>query len=97
QNVTGGQTFAIPIFFILLYEYLIKEKIGMTQTNTSVKAPFKGDHVGSFLRPERIKQARIQKENGEITAKQLRNIEDTEIIKLVEIGRATSRERYKGG
>jgi len=56
----------------------------MTQTNTSVRAPFKGDHVGSFLRPERIKQARIQKENGEITAKQLRNIEDTEIIKLVE-------------
>lgn len=56
----------------------------MTQTNISTKAPFKGDHVGSFLRPKRIKQARIQKEKGEITAKQLRNIEDTEIIKLVE-------------
>lgn len=56
----------------------------MPKTNISNKAPFKGDHVGSFLRPKRIKQARIQKEKGEITAKQLRNIEDTEIIKLVE-------------
>src|SRR5699024_7610606 len=60
------------------------EDIEMTQTNTSVKATFKGDHVGSYMRPERSKQARIQKENGEITGKQLRNIEDTEIIKLVE-------------
>src|SRR5699024_11458655 len=55
-----------------------------TQSNSSMRAQFKWDHVGSFWRPERIKQERIQKENEEITAKQLRNIEDTEIIKLVE-------------
>ncbi|HWO74447.1 MAG TPA: 5-methyltetrahydropteroyltriglutamate--homocysteine S-methyltransferase [Bacillus sp. (in: firmicutes)] len=55
----------------------------MTETKT-VKAPFKADHVGSFLRPERIKQARLQKEKGEISAKQLREIENEEIIKLVE-------------
>ncbi|MFJ7978421.1 5-methyltetrahydropteroyltriglutamate--homocysteine S-methyltransferase [Peribacillus sp. JNUCC 23] len=46
--------------------------------------PFKADHVGSFLRPERLKQARLQKDNGEITADELRKIEDEEIIKLVE-------------
>ena len=40
----------------------------MTQQTTLTKAPFKADHVGSFLRPERLKQARLQKENGEITA-----------------------------
>ncbi|OLN22530.1 5-methyltetrahydropteroyltriglutamate--homocysteine methyltransferase [Domibacillus antri] len=47
-------------------------------------APFYADHVGSFLRPERVKKARLQKENGEITAEQLRAIEDEEIIRLVE-------------
>ncbi|MFC3041139.1 5-methyltetrahydropteroyltriglutamate--homocysteine S-methyltransferase [Virgibacillus xinjiangensis] len=48
------------------------------------KAPFKGDHVGSLLRPQRLKQARLQRANGEITAEQLRKVEDEEIIKLVE-------------
>jgi 5-methyltetrahydropteroyltriglutamate--homocysteine methyltransferase len=53
-------------------------------TKTMTKAPFRADHVGSFLRPERIKKARLQKQNGEITAEQLRSIEDEEIISLVE-------------
>ncbi|MFC4559321.1 5-methyltetrahydropteroyltriglutamate--homocysteine S-methyltransferase [Virgibacillus kekensis] len=53
------------------------------ETNV-VRAPFKGDHVGSFLRPERLKEARAQKENGKITAEQLREIENEEITKLVE-------------
>lgn len=56
----------------------------MAETNIQQKAPFKGDHVGSFLRPERIKQAREQRENGELTAEQFRKIEDAEIIRLVE-------------
>jgi methionine synthase II (cobalamin-independent) len=49
-----------------------------------IKAPFRADHVGSFLRPERLKKARLQKQNGELTAEQLRAIEDEEIIRLVE-------------
>lgn len=49
-----------------------------------IKRPFRADHVGSFLRPERLKKARLQKEKGEITADELRKIEDEEIIKLVE-------------
>ena len=53
----------------------------LTTENTLKKAPFKADHVGSFLRPERLKKARLQKENGEITAEELRKIEDEEIIK----------------
>jgi len=51
---------------------------------TIIRAPFRADHVGSFLRPERLKKARAQKEHGEITAEQLRQIEDEEIAKLVE-------------
>lgn len=56
----------------------------MTSQTTLTKSPFKADHVGSFLRPERLKQARLEKENGKITAEELRVIEDEEIIKLVE-------------
>ncbi|MDT8861856.1 5-methyltetrahydropteroyltriglutamate--homocysteine S-methyltransferase [Alkalihalobacillus sp. MEB130] len=48
------------------------------------KAPFRADHVGSFLRPERLKEARLKKQRNEITAEQLRAIEDEEIIRLVE-------------
>lgn len=55
----------------------------LTTENISKKTPFKADHVGSFLRPERLKLARLQHENGEITAEELRRIEDEEIIKLV--------------
>lgn len=47
------------------------------------KAPFRADHVGSFLRPERLKQARLQYENKELSAEQLKQIEEEEITKLV--------------
>ncbi|QUG40347.1 5-methyltetrahydropteroyltriglutamate--homocysteine S-methyltransferase [Psychrobacillus sp. INOP01] len=48
-----------------------------------VNTPFKADHVGSFLRPARLKEARQQFENNEITSDQLKQIEDEEITKLV--------------
>ncbi|GGB48734.1 5-methyltetrahydropteroyltriglutamate--homocysteine S-methyltransferase [Virgibacillus dakarensis] len=56
----------------------------MTTTKIEKKAPFRGDHVGSFLRPERLKHARSQFAAGEITGEQLRSVEDEEIIKLIE-------------
>ncbi len=62
---------------------MIKERINLTLTKKTL-APFKGDHVGSLLRPERIKQARISRDNGEISDFELKKIEDEEIIKLVE-------------
>jgi len=46
--------------------------------------PFTVDHVGSFLRSEGIKIARKDFFNGDITKKELRNIEDKEIEKLIE-------------
>ncbi|MEK5272374.1 cobalamin-independent methionine synthase II family protein [Aeribacillus sp. FSL K6-8394] len=45
--------------------------------------PYRADHVGSLLRTERIKQARLQKANGEITAEQLREVENEEITRIV--------------
>src|ERR1700694_1205391 len=47
------------------------------------KAPFRADEVGSLLRPQKIKEARARRENGEISAADLRKIEDMEIEKVV--------------
>jgi 5-methyltetrahydropteroyltriglutamate--homocysteine methyltransferase len=44
---------------------------------------YRGDHVGSLLRPAAIKAARQQQANGEITPAQLREIEDKEIAEVV--------------
>ena len=47
------------------------------------KAPFRADEVGSLLRPPRIKEARAKLEKGEISADDLRKVEDMEIEKVV--------------
>ncbi|UOQ93916.1 5-methyltetrahydropteroyltriglutamate--homocysteine S-methyltransferase [Halobacillus shinanisalinarum] len=46
--------------------------------------PFRADHVGSLLRSARIEKARLQKAAGDINSAELRAIEDTEIIRIVE-------------
>jgi 5-methyltetrahydropteroyltriglutamate--homocysteine methyltransferase len=49
--------------------------------------PARYDHVGSFLRPKYLLEAREQKAKGSITAEQLRTVEDqaiTEIVKFQE-------------
>ena len=53
-------------------------------TKTLVKAPFRADHVGSLLRPERIHQARKDFQKGNLTSLQLHEIETEEIIKIVD-------------
>lgn len=52
------------------------------------KVPFRADVVGSFLRPERLKEARLKYAQGKITAVELKEVEDEEIIKLVTAERA---------
>jgi 5-methyltetrahydropteroyltriglutamate--homocysteine methyltransferase len=47
------------------------------------KPPFRADEVGSLLRPPKIKEARARLEKGEISADELRKIEDMEIEKVV--------------
>jgi 5-methyltetrahydropteroyltriglutamate--homocysteine methyltransferase len=49
--------------------------------------PARFDHVGSFLRPKYLLEAREQKAKGQITPEQLRTVEDkaiTEIVKFQE-------------
>ena len=45
--------------------------------------PFRADHVGSFLRPAYLLEARAQKAAGQITAAQLRQVEDRAITEIV--------------
>ncbi len=47
------------------------------------KPPFRADHVGSILRTAPVKQARTQREKGEITPAQLKEVEDREIEKII--------------
>ncbi|MEE6131564.1 5-methyltetrahydropteroyltriglutamate--homocysteine methyltransferase [Priestia aryabhattai] len=53
-------------------------------TKTLVKAPFKADHVGSFLRTTPLKEAREAYINGRISKTALKSVEDQEILKLVQ-------------
>jgi 5-methyltetrahydropteroyltriglutamate--homocysteine methyltransferase len=51
---------------------------------TLTKAPFRADHVGSLLRPDNLHQARKECKEGTITAEQLREVETTEIKRIVD-------------
>jgi len=52
-------------------------------TQPIVKLPAHYDHVGSFLRPRYLLDAREQKAKGEISAEQLRRVEDQAISEIV--------------
>ena len=59
----------------------------MSNTLLGVKRnipPFRADAVGSYLRPQAIKDAREKFAQGQITKEELTKIEDVEIKKLVE-------------
>jgi 5-methyltetrahydropteroyltriglutamate--homocysteine methyltransferase len=47
------------------------------------KPPFRADHVGSLLRTAPLKEARAKREKGEVTAAQLKEVEDREIEKII--------------
>jgi 5-methyltetrahydropteroyltriglutamate--homocysteine methyltransferase len=49
----------------------------------SAKPPFKADHVGSFLRPKELLDARQEHESGKISAEELRAVEDDAIRGIV--------------
>jgi 5-methyltetrahydropteroyltriglutamate--homocysteine methyltransferase len=49
--------------------------------------PFRADHVGSFLRPAYLLEARERKARGEITPEQLREVEDRAITEIVQFQR----------
>jgi 5-methyltetrahydropteroyltriglutamate--homocysteine methyltransferase len=52
------------------------------------KPPFRADHVGSLLRPARLKAARAKAARGEITPVQRKAVEDEEIAKVIALQEA---------
>jgi 5-methyltetrahydropteroyltriglutamate--homocysteine methyltransferase len=47
------------------------------------RPPFRGDHVGSLLRPSALKEAREKRAKGEMSAADLATIEDREIERVI--------------
>src|SRR5215467_1047119 len=47
--------------------------------------PFRADHVGSLLRPQRLLQARDDFAAGRITAADLKAVEDEEIVQAIQL------------
>ena len=47
------------------------------------KPPFRADHVGSLLRSATLKEARARREKNEISAEQLKAVEDSEIEAII--------------
>lgn len=56
------------------------QTLNKSKSNSTI---FRADQVGSLLRSDSIKKARLQKTNGEISLEQLRQIEDEEIARIV--------------
>lgn len=50
---------------------------------TRTKPPFRADHVGSLLRSAPLKEARAKRETGELTAGELKALEDREIEAII--------------
>lgn len=53
-------------------------------TRKTQVGPFFADHVGSLLRPERLKKARLDYKNGDISLVERREIETEEINRIVD-------------
>lgn len=62
----------------------IHEKDRRTFFMSNLHIPFRYDYVGSFLRPENLKKARRQFDEGKITYAQLREVEDQAITDLIQ-------------
>src|SRR5256885_4842687 len=56
---------------------------GGTRMSARTKPPFRADHVGSFLRPAALLDARERNRKGEISRAQLREVEDASIRDIV--------------
>ena len=50
---------------------------------TRTKPPFRADHVGSFLRPAALKEARAKREQRKTSAAELKAVEDREIENII--------------
>ena len=64
---------------------------------TRTAPPFRADHVGSFLRPRYLLEARDQAAKGSITREQLRAVEDRAITEVVKAQEAAGLQSITDG
>lgn len=65
--------------------------------STRDKPPFRADHVGSFLRPKFLLDAREQRAKGQISAEQLRAVEDKAIAEVVQFQQSVGLQSITDG
>ncbi len=61
------------------------------------KPPFRADHVGSLLRPAGLLEARARHQEGEISAQELRVVEDQSIRDAVALQEGVGLEGITDG
>ena len=64
---------------------------------TTMNPPFRADHVGSLLRTPAVKENRLKWKKGEISAEELRAIEDAGIAETVKKLEATGMKAITDG
>jgi methionine synthase II (cobalamin-independent) len=72
--------------YIFLFNYIFLHFISLMSFENAhprTSVPFRFDHVGSFLRPQALKEAREKFAKGEISRGDLTKVEEEEIQKLV--------------
>jgi 5-methyltetrahydropteroyltriglutamate--homocysteine methyltransferase len=62
-----------------------------------MKLPFRADHVGSLLRTPEVKENRLKWKNGEISAEELREIENRNIAETIKKVEATGMKSITDG
>ena len=72
NGVYFGVITSYSIHYTKLYDCISQESC-MTQRS---KPPFRADHVGSFLRPKMLLDARAQHQQGKLSKAELRKTED---------------------
>jgi methionine synthase II (cobalamin-independent) len=58
---------------------------------------FRADHVGSFLRSDELKAARAAYQQGNLSEERLREIEDREVLRILEMQKQVGIEVYSDG
>jgi 5-methyltetrahydropteroyltriglutamate--homocysteine methyltransferase len=58
---------------------------------------YRADQVGSFLRPQAVKDARAAHERGELPLEELRAIEDREILRVLEMQKQVGMDIFSDG
>src|SRR5919198_373121 len=58
---------------------------------------YRADQVGSFLRPQALKDARAAHERGELSADALRELEDREILRVLDMQKQVGIDVFSDG